>query len=56
MFIDERTLPTGHRVEADVCIVRMEAGIATARVFARTTLDVYVLENGGDHTREPAPS
>src|SRR5262245_6018531 len=48
MLIDARTLPSGTRIEADVCIVGAgAAGITIARELARSALRVCVLESGG---------
>lgn len=48
MFVDSRELPSGHRVETDICIVGAgAAGIALARELRASRFDVCVLESGG---------
>jgi choline dehydrogenase-like flavoprotein len=49
MFVDGRTMPDGHRVEADLCIVGAgPAGMALALEFAdRPNVRVALLETGG---------
>jgi choline dehydrogenase-like flavoprotein len=48
MFIDANTLPAGHRVTADVCILGAgAAGITLAVELADTGLQVVMLESGG---------
>lgn len=48
MFTDSRELPSGHRIETDVCVVGAgAAGITIARELAGGKLDVCLLESGG---------
>jgi len=48
MFIDTCDLPSGHRLEADVCIIGAgAAGISMAREFIGTSKTVALLESGG---------
>lgn len=48
MVIDARTLPAGHRIDADLCIIGAgPAGIAIARELAGTRFRVCLLESGG---------
>ena len=51
MLQDLADLPTGSRIEADVCIVGAgAAGISLARTLLNTSLNVCLLESGGfDH-------
>ncbi len=47
-FIDARTLPDGHRVESDICIIGTgAAGLAVANEFRSSSLHVVLLESGG---------
>jgi choline dehydrogenase-like flavoprotein len=56
MFIDGRSLETGTKLEADVCIVGAgAAGLATALDLAGGPLSVVILESGGDSTDKTAP-
>jgi choline dehydrogenase-like flavoprotein len=51
MQIDARTLPDGHTLEADLCVVGAgPAGITLARALAASDLRVAVLESGGGFT------
>ena len=48
MFVDARTIPEGHVLETDICIIGAgAAGITLAREFARQPYHVSVLESGG---------
>ena len=47
-IVDARTLPNGHRVEADICIVGSgAAGLSVVRSLLDSGLKVAVLESGG---------
>ncbi len=47
-FLDARTLPNGHRIESDLCIIGSgAAGLAMASEFANRSLRVALLESGG---------
>jgi choline dehydrogenase-like flavoprotein len=47
-FIDARTLPEGHRIDADLCVIGSgAAGLAIASEFAGSPLRVALLESGG---------
>ena len=47
-FIEARTLPDGHRVESDVCIIGTgAAGLAIVNEFRDSSLRVVLLESGG---------
>ncbi len=49
MIIDARTLPAGTAIEADICIIGCgAAGIAMARALAGSSLQVAILEGGGE--------
>lgn len=49
MLIDARTLPHGHAITADVCIVGAgPAGLTLARELATSGLEIVILESGGD--------
>lgn len=48
MFIDARTLPDGHRITSDICVVGAgAAGITLALELADTRHQVALLESGG---------
>ncbi len=48
MFVDFRSLDTSHDISADVCIIGAgAAGIAIARSFINTGMEVCLLESGG---------
>ena len=52
-IINALTLPKGHRIEADVCVIGSgAAGLAIATALMNTPLQVVVLESGG---LEPIP-
>ena len=48
MFVDARSLPEGHRLETDVCVIGAgAAGITLARAFSGRRFRVCLLESGG---------
>jgi choline dehydrogenase-like flavoprotein len=48
MFIDARTVPDGHNVECDICVIGAgAAGISLAREFIGKSVTVCLLESGG---------
>jgi choline dehydrogenase-like flavoprotein len=48
MFIDSRSLDSGHPIETDICIIGAgAAGITIAREFIGTSTQVTLLESGG---------
>jgi choline dehydrogenase-like flavoprotein len=48
MFIDSRSLDSGHHIETDICIIGAgAAGITIAREFIGTSTQVTLLESGG---------
>lgn len=47
-FVDARTLPRGHRVQADLCIVGSgAAGLSLISELLNSSIRVAVLESGG---------
>lgn len=49
MLIDARSLPNGHEIDADVCVIGAgPAGLTLAREFASSGLEIVILESGGD--------
>jgi choline dehydrogenase-like flavoprotein len=52
-FIDARTQRPGHVIEADLCVIGSgAAGLAVARRFVGTSINVAILESGGNQPDE----